>query len=160
MVQAQPAPHVAAAAAARKAAPDPMMRLANAGGYRIGFACRSTLEGQPMTKTPSAELNYVELTSPHIEKTQIFFGEVFGWSFEDYGSDYKDIQGAGCGGGIERGDLRPPLPVVATDDLEGMLARVKAAGAEITVDIFAFPGGRRFQFREPGGTEMAVWTMA
>jgi len=27
----------------------------------------------------------------------------------------------------------------------------------LTRDIFAFPGGRRFHFREPGGCELAVW---
>jgi hypothetical protein len=103
-------------------------------------------------------LDYLEFTSPEVEKTQAFFAEAFGWHFVDYGPDYKDIQGAGLGGGIERGALRPPLPVLKADDLEAMLARVEAAGAEITKEIFSFPGGRRFQFREPGGTEMAVWS--
>lgn len=111
-----------------------------------------------MTNTPTAKLDYVEFTSPRLEETQGFFADVFGWQFVDYGPDYKDIQGAGTSGGIERGPLRAPLPVVQTDDLEAMLTRVKEAGAEITVEIFAFPGGRRFQFREPGGSEMAVWT--
>lgn len=105
-------------------------------------------------------LDYIEFTSPEVEKTQAFFTQAFGWSFIDYGPDYKDIQGAGLGGGIERGELRAPLPVVRTDDLEAMLERVKDAGAEITKEIFDFPGGRRFQFVEPGGTEMAVWTTA
>jgi hypothetical protein len=41
-----------------------------------------------------------------------------------------------------------------------MLEEVRAAGAEITKEIFEFPGGRRFQFKEPGGTEMAVWKEA
>ncbi len=111
-----------------------------------------------MTNPPKAALDYVEFTSPRLEETQQFMGDVFGWTFEDYGPDYKDIQGAGTGGGIERGALRAPLPVVRTDDLDAMLTRVKETGAEITQEIFEFPGGRRFQFREPGGTEMAVWT--
>lgn len=109
----------------------------------------------PPTQT---KLNYVEFTSPDPEKTQAFFADAFGWEFVDYGEDYKDIQGAGTGGGIARGDLRPTLAVLHTDDLEAMLARVTSAGAEITQEIFAFPGGRRFQFKEPGGNEMAVWT--
>ncbi|VAW15709.1 Glyoxalase family protein [hydrothermal vent metagenome] len=25
-------------------------------------------------------------------------------------------------------------------------------------EIFSFPGGRRFHFREPGGNELAVWS--
>lgn len=111
-----------------------------------------------MKSVASVHLDYLEFTSPALEKTQAFFAQAFGWEYVDYGPDYKDIQGAGLGGGIERGPLRAPLPVLRTDDLEGMLARVKAAGAEITQEIFDFPGGRRFQFLEPGGTEMAVWT--
>jgi predicted enzyme related to lactoylglutathione lyase len=27
----------------------------------------------------------------------------------------------------------------------------------VTKEPFAFPGGRRFHFREPGGSELAVW---
>lgn len=111
-----------------------------------------------MTSDTNPALDYIEFTSPDVAATQAFFAQAFGWRFIDYGPDYKDIQGAGLGGGIERGALRAPLPVVRTDDLEAMLAKVKAAGAEITQEIFEFPGGRRFQFLEPGGTEMAVWT--
>ncbi len=103
-------------------------------------------------------VDYIEFTSPELEKTQAFFAEAFGWSFVEYGPDYRDIRDAGTGGGIERGETRAPLVVLRTDDLDGALEAVRAAGAEITKDIFEFPGGRRFQFREPGGTEMAVWT--
>ena len=40
------------------------------------------------------------------------------------------------------------------------LARTKKfnLGGEITKEIFQFPGGRRFHFREPGGGEFAVWS--
>jgi len=104
------------------------------------------------------KIDYVEFTSPALEDTQSFFAAAFGWSFVDYGPDYRDIQNAGTGGGIERGALRAPLIVLRTDDLDDALARIRDAGAEITKEIFDFPGGRRFQFREPGGTEMAVWS--
>ena len=103
-------------------------------------------------------LDYIEFVSPELENTERFFAEAFGWEFVAYGDDYRDIQRAGLGGGIARGDLRPPLPVLKTGDLEAMFVRVKQAGAEITKETFEFPGGRRFQFREPGGTEMAVWS--
>lgn len=109
-----------------------------------------------MTQT-TVKLDYIEFSSPALDETQSFFARAFGWEFIDYGDDYKDIQGAGLGGGIAREDLRAPLPVLLTDDLEHMLAVVKSAGARITKEIFEFPGGRRFQFIEPGGTEMAVW---
>jgi len=35
---------------------------------------------------------------------------------------------------------------------------VQAAGGEITHPIFAFPGGRRFHFRDPSGNDLAVWS--
>ncbi len=113
-----------------------------------------------MTANASIPLDYIEFCSPKLEETQAFFAEAFGWDFVNYGDDYRDIQNAGLGGGIAREPVRPPLPVLKTDDLEDMLARVKNAGATITKEIFAFPGGRRFQFLEPGGSEMAVWTEA
>lgn len=112
-----------------------------------------------MTSDQNPPLDYLEFTSPEMEKTQAFFTEAFGWTYIDYGPDYKDIQGAGLSGGVERGPLRAPLPVLRAGDLDAMMVRVKAAGGTITKAIFDFPGGRRFQFREPGGTEMAVWSV-
>ena len=106
------------------------------------------------------KIDYVEFVSPAMDETQDFFARAFGWSFVEYGPDYRDIQDAGLGAGIERGDLRAPLVVLRTDDLPAAMARVVDAGAVITVEPFDFPGGRRFQFRVPGGTEMAVWTQA
>jgi predicted enzyme related to lactoylglutathione lyase len=104
------------------------------------------------------KIDYVEFVSPKLEETQSFFADAFGWSFIDYGPDYRDIQGAGLGGGIERGDLQPPLVVLKSDDLEADRDRLVTAGADLVQDIFEFPGGRRFEFIEPGGTRMAVWS--
>lgn len=36
--------------------------------------------------------------------------------------------------------------------------KVIAAGVNITVDIFSFPGGRRFHFADPDGNVLAVWS--
>lgn len=123
---------------------------------------RSKPEGHTMPNQQPIKIDYVEFTSPKLEETQAFFTRAFGWDYIDYGPDYRDITNAGLGGGIERGDERgepiAPLVVLKADDLEAMLDQVRAAGAEITKEIFEFPGGRRFQFKEPGGTEMAVWS--
>jgi predicted enzyme related to lactoylglutathione lyase len=48
------------------------------------------------------------------------------------------------------------LPVIDVEDLEETLARVTAAGGTVTHSIFAFPGGRRFHFRDPAGHELAA----
>ncbi|MDO5632883.1 MAG: VOC family protein [Paracoccus sp. (in: a-proteobacteria)] len=110
--------------------------------------------------TPPLQIDYVEFYSPDLSATQDFMARAFGWDFVDYGPDYRDIQGAGIGGGVECAAHAAPLIILKTDDLQAAYDRITAAGAEITREIFDFPGGRRFQFREPGGTEMAVWTPA
>lgn len=51
-----------------------------------------------------------------------------------------------------------PLVILYSDDLEGTLARVRNAGGQISQEIFAIPGGRRFHFEDPSGNEPAVWS--
>ena len=62
-------------------------------------------------------------------------------------------------GGFTPDAMTPkPLPILYANDLEAMQAKVEAAGGAITHAIFAFPGGRRFHFRDPSGNELAVWS--
>jgi len=105
------------------------------------------------------KINYIEFPTRDIGATKGFFAEAFGWEFDDYGPGYQTMNNAGLDGGIDaNGDAEAgALVVLKADDLEAALERVKAAGAEITAEIFDFPGGRRFEFREPGGNRMAVW---
>jgi predicted enzyme related to lactoylglutathione lyase len=49
-----------------------------------------------------------------------------------------------------------PLPVIDVKNLEAALESVIAAGGVLTKSIFAFPGGRRFHFRDPSGNELAA----
>lgn len=44
-------------------------------------------------------------------------------------------------------------------DLADAQQRVVAAGGEVVQAVFAFPGGRRFHFRDLDGYELAVWVM-
>ena len=53
--------------------------------------------------------------------------------------------------------LSAPLPVIRVDDLEAAFDAVGKAGGTIAKAIFAFPGGRRFHFIDPSGSELAVW---
>jgi predicted enzyme related to lactoylglutathione lyase len=48
--------------------------------------------------------------------------------------------------------------VVRVDDLEAALDAVVKAGGTIAKPIFSFPGGRRFHFIDPAGSELAVWS--
>jgi predicted enzyme related to lactoylglutathione lyase len=105
-------------------------------------------------------INYVELPGGDLIATKTFYEAAFGWSFTDYGPDYTAIGDAGLDGGFTSAATSRttmPLVVLKADDLEDALTRVEANGGEITVPIFEFPGGRRFQFRDPAGNELGVW---
>jgi len=109
------------------------------------------------------KIDYVEFASPDITATKTFFAEAFGWAFADYGPAYQAFADAGIDGGIDGTGERQagaPLVILRAGDLEAAEKRVAAAGGTVTKPIFAFPGGRRFHFREPGGNEMAVWSEA
>ena len=106
-------------------------------------------------------IDYVELPSVTAhELTRAFYSKAFGWVFADYGPDYAATEGetvnVGLNGHVDD-SLSAPLPVVRVDDVEPALDAVVAAGGLISRAIFAFPGGRRFHFIDPSGSELAVW---
>ena len=105
------------------------------------------------------KLDYLELPSTGLPETKAFYSAAFGWSFQDYGPTYAAFD-QGLDGGFDADPERPaaPLPVLYATDLEGMASKVEAAGGVIVKPIFAFPGGRRFHFRDPSGNELAVWS--
>lgn len=105
------------------------------------------------------DVDYVEWQSRDLAGSKAFFARAFGWRFTDYGPGYAAFA-QGLDGGIEAlgtEEPAPPLIILRADDLEAARAAVVSAGGEIVADIFAFPGGRRFHFREPGGSVLAVW---
>jgi predicted enzyme related to lactoylglutathione lyase len=109
-----------------------------------------------------ARIDYVELPSVTAhELTRGFYAKAFGWQFTDFGPDYA----ATTSGDVDLGlngqpneALAAPLPVIRVDDLEAVLDAVASAGGIISRSIFAFPGGRRFHFIDPSGSELAVWS--
>ncbi len=111
--------------------------------------------------TLQATLAYVELTVTDSEASATFFTTAFGWNLTRFGPTYAGTMGQGTDLGLQ-GDpaeaSAAPLPGIRVADLEAALASVEAAGGVITQPIFAYPGGRRFQFREPGGNELAVFS--
>jgi predicted enzyme related to lactoylglutathione lyase len=109
-----------------------------------------------------ARIDYVELPSATAhELTRAFYARAFGWAFTDYGPDYSATTTGDVDVGLngQAGDaLAAPLPVIRVDDLEAAFDSVTRAGGTIAKPIFAFPGGRRFHFIDPGGSELAVWS--
>lgn len=112
----------------------------------------------------SKTIDYVEIPSKDISRSRSFFTELFGWKFTDYGTDYTAFEDGRLNGGfftsekVSHTDNGGVLVVFYSDDLESTLTEAIRLGASITKQIFAFPGGRRFQFTEPGGSEFSVWS--
>lgn len=108
-----------------------------------------------------ARIDYVELPSATAhELTRAFYARAFAWDFVNYGPDYAATGNGTTDVGLQ-GDpqqaLAAPLPVIRTDDLEAAFEAVAEAGGVIAKPIFSFPGGRRFHFIDPSGSELAVW---
>ena len=109
-----------------------------------------------------ARIDYVELPSATAhELTRAFYAKAFAWEFTDYGPDYAATTNGTTDLGLQ-GDpsdgISAPLPVIRVDDLEAAFDAVTKAGGTIAKAIFSFPGGRRFQFIDPAGSELAVWS--
>jgi uncharacterized protein len=94
-----------------------------------------------------------------LTQTKDFFSSVFGWKYTDWGTDYSDTADSGAQSGInaDHGSTMP-LTVIYSDDLEKTKELVEQNGGKIIVDTYEFPGGRRFHFTEPNGSELAVWS--
>ena len=109
-----------------------------------------------------ARLNYLELPTGDLATSRAFYAAALGWRFTDYGPDYAATTTGDTDLGIDASPerVKAPLPVIEVDALERTLDAVTAAGGTITVPIFAFPGGRRFHFRDPDGHELAVMQAA
>ena len=109
----------------------------------------------------TGKLDYLEMpaTGATLDRAKAFYSRAFGWAFTDYGPTYAAFD-EGIEGGLQAdaaGAPAAPLPVLYSDELDATLEAVQAAGGTILKPIFAFPGGRRFHFRDPSGNELAVW---
>jgi predicted enzyme related to lactoylglutathione lyase len=102
--------------------------------------------------------NYLELKAPDLAASKAFYESALGFSFTDYGPEYAAVEGGPVEIGLASGtEPAAPLPTFETDDLEAALDAVVAAGGRIVREPFDYPGGRRFQFLDPAGNEIAIY---
>ena len=98
-------------------------------------------------------------SSDELKQTKTFFSNVFGWVYNDWGDDYSDTTDSGASSGVNAdGGSSMPLTVIYSEDLEQTKQLVTENGGKIIVETYEFPGGRRFHFTEPNGSELAVWS--
>ena len=106
---------------------------------------------------------HVEFHTNDPARTKRFYGEVFGYKFEDFPemnyTMYK-APGGPAGGIMKVMDNRPPqvLNYLMANDIERTLRKVSAAGGAILQPKMEIPGqGWWALFQEPGGTVMALY---
>ena len=107
---------------------------------------------------PRITPDYLEMKAGDLPASKVFYEKAFGFAFTDYGPDYAAVEGGPVDIGLAAGhEPVAPMPAMRSDDLEASLALVKAAGGEIVKEIFAFPGGRRFECLDPSGNRLAIY---
>ncbi|HYW73680.1 MAG TPA: VOC family protein [Pyrinomonadaceae bacterium] len=109
-------------------------------------------------------IDYVEFPAQSAESfasVKRFYHEVFGWAFQEWGDDYSDTRDSGITAGFSAAAEHRPtgmLVVLFTSDLDGARERVIKAGGSIAREIVSFPGGRRFEYIDPAGNRLGVWS--
>ncbi len=106
-----------------------------------------------------ARPNFIELPTRDIAASQKFFEAVFGMAMTGFGPTYACTLTGDVDIGLQADSQeasKAPLPVIEVENLEETFASVVATNATITKPIFSFPGGRRFQFLDPSGNELAA----
>jgi predicted enzyme related to lactoylglutathione lyase len=106
-----------------------------------------------------ARLYYLELPVADTARAKAFYAAAFGWAFADFGPTYAATTSGDTDFGLQADASErtaAALPVIEVDDLEAAEEAIWSAGGTITKPIFAFPGGRRFHFRDVDGHELAA----
>lgn len=106
---------------------------------------------------------FVELPARDPAGDKRFYDAAFGFAMTDFGPTYACTMSGDVDLGLQ-GDASEqtgaPLAVIQVEDIEATEAAVRRAGGVVTKAIFAFPGGRRFHFRDPSGNELAAMQAA
>jgi len=110
------------------------------------------------------KIDYLELPARDFDLIQSFYEQAFGWSFTDYGPEYRAFNDGKIDGGFYKSDQHSStetgaaLIVLYASDLATTKETVLTSGGTVVKEIFSFPGGRRFHFSDPNGNELAVWS--
>lgn len=109
-------------------------------------------------------ISYVELGVADLDAARAFYEAAFGWEFNDYGPAYSGIKapdGEGEVGGLTTGAApggEGPLVLLFSTDLDATVRAVLDAGGAVVDGPYDFPGGRRFEFTDPSGNRLGVYS--
>ncbi|PJN25082.1 VOC family protein [Kitasatospora sp. CB02891] len=110
--------------------------------------------------------NWIDLGSPDLAESELFYGAVFGWTFESggpaaggYGFFRNEGRTVAAAGPLTEAEALPAWTVYfRTEDADGTAAAVTRAGGTVRVPPSDVPAEGRFaQFTDPTGGNFAVW---
>jgi uncharacterized protein len=111
---------------------------------------------------------WVDVTSTDIERTNAFYGQLFGWKAEDQGEQAGHYTLYTLNGkNVAAGSPPPPgsegIPphwttYLASDDVDATAAKVQDAGGTVLMEPFdVFDSGRMAIAADPGGATFGIW---
>jgi predicted enzyme related to lactoylglutathione lyase len=116
-----------------------------------------------MTSYTPGQFSWVDLLTPDTRGASKFYGELFGWTFEDIGNDYNEIKlGDGSNGGIRTiGADEPDMPsawlaYIAVADCDATVERLKALGGSAMMEPVDIEPGRFCLVSDPQGGVLTV----
>jgi hypothetical protein len=115
---------------------------------------------------PHGTFCWIELGTGDLEESKVFYGELFGWRFEDLqagGEPYTVAQLDAfdvCGLDQEPGTTASGWrSFIAVRDMDAVLAAATAAGAEVGQHKGDLPFASRFAELRVGGTAVTLWQL-
>ncbi len=114
--------------------------------------------------TEPIAINYIEFNVADIAKSKAFYTHL-GWHFTDFGPQYCEFHSGSIKGGFyQNSEITEinagggALVILYSPEIEKSYQMLQAIGAEITMEITPFPGGKRFHFKDPDGYVLAIWS--
>jgi predicted enzyme related to lactoylglutathione lyase len=114
---------------------------------------------------------HIDVVAADQKRAQKFYGDVFGWTFEDYGEEmgYVGVKTSDNGiesgiGGLAQATGKAPVapngvvPYILSPDIDATLAAIERAGGEIVIprtDVFGY--GEFAHFKDPDGNVVGLW---
>jgi predicted enzyme related to lactoylglutathione lyase len=115
---------------------------------------------------PNGSFCWIDLGTTDVTGAKAFYGELFGWEFEDRPAGDGEVytlcrlQGRNVAG-IHRHDPEEGIgwaSSVAIDELEAVTSRAGELGATVLAEPFDVPGaGRTAVLRDPSGAVVSLW---
>ncbi|SCL37948.1 hypothetical protein GA0070624_6045 [Micromonospora rhizosphaerae] len=113
-------------------------------------------------------ITWFEIGSDRPAEAEKFYGELFGWTFEEQGGpggSYRVTEagaGEGIGGAIRATDGKSPNYAIfyaEVADVAETCRRAEAAGGKVLVPLRTAPSGLTFaHLRDPSGNHLGVFT--